>query len=203
MNLLKEIRISLEQKKGQKQQIISDKENMKSAISALEKEIRYSEKACLIIQTVAKQTQQELEYHISDIVSMALDTIFDKPYKFRINFVIKRNKTECELMFERGGEEFDPMEDSGGGVVDIAAFALRISLWTLQQPRSRNSIILDEPFRFVSKNLIPRAALLLKELSRKLNLQFIIITHINELTEEADRVFQVSLKKGISRIKES
>lgn len=198
---LKEIRTKLEQRKGQQQQLLIDKEDVDDTIETLDKEIKYSEQAQIIIQTVAKQTQQELEYHISDIVSMALDAIFDKPYRFKIKFVIKRNKTECELLFERNGEEFDPMEDSGGGVVQVAAFALRISLWTLQQPRSRNVIILDEPFTFLHNvDYISRAATLLKELSKKLNLQFIIVTDIKELTEEADKIFQVKLKKGISKI---
>ncbi len=198
--MLKELRTKLEQKKGQREQVEQDVREVELKIDFYEKEIRYSEKAQIIIQTVAKQTQQELEYHISDIVSMALDTIFDKPYKFKIRFIIKRNKTECELLFERGGEEFDPMEDSGGGVVDVAAFALRISLWTLQQPRIINTMTLDEPFKFVSKKLLPRVSLLLKELSKKLNLQFILITHLDELTEEADKIFQVKLIKGVSKI---
>ena len=197
---LKEIRTHIERKRGQKEEVKNRLYDLSQQKDSLAKEINYSEKAQIIIQRVAKETQQGLEYHISDIVSLALTTIFDKPYKFKIEFVLKRNKTECELLFEREGELINPLSASGGGVIDVASFALRIALWTLQAPKSRNTIILDEPFKYLSSDLLPRACVLLKELSQKLNLQMIIVTHLDDLTETADKVFQVSIKKGISKV---
>lgn len=198
---LKEIRNTIERKKGQRDEVESRLQKFQTTIYNLKKEIRYSEKAQSIIQLVAQRTQKELEYHISDIVSLALDTIFDKPYKFKIEFVLKRNKTECILLFEREGELINPLSASGGGVIDVASFALRIALWTLQAPKSRNTIILDEPFKHLSSNLLSRVCILLKELNQKLNLQMIIVTHSEGLTEMADKIFRVSMNKGISQIK--
>lgn len=197
---LKEIRTSIEQSKGKRQEIEYRQIDLLEKVKTTEREINFSEKAQAIIQKVAKDTQSQLEFHISDIVTMALDTIFDEPYKFKVGFVLKRNKTECELSFERDGELIDPLSASGGGVIDVASFALRIALWTLQAPKSRNTIILDEPFKFLSKDLLPRASELLIELSNKLNLQFIVVTHLDELTDCADKIFQVSIKKGVSKI---
>jgi len=197
---IRNFRSHIDQKKGQFKEV---QNNLSSAIlsrKTLTRAIKHSERAQVIIQKVAKDTQSQLEIHISDIVSTALETIFDNPYKFKIEFVIKRNKTECELVFEKDGETINPLNGTGGGVVDTASFALRIALWTLQTPKSRNTIILDEPFKWLSKDLIPRASLLLKELSQKLNIQFIIVTHIEGLTEEADKVFNVKLKEGISHV---
>ena len=71
--------------------------------------------------------------------------------------------------------EFDPMEESGGGVVDLAAFALRLASWSMQAPRSRNCIMLDEPFKHLSKNLHDKASEMIKAVSKKLHVQFIII----------------------------
>jgi DNA repair exonuclease SbcCD ATPase subunit len=198
---LKEIRSTIEQKKGQRDLIESTIESLQEGATSLKKEIKRSEKAQAIIQKVAQDTQSQLEYHISDIVTMALDTIFDEPYKFKVQFVLKRNKTECELVFERDGESIDPLPSSGGGVIDTASFALRIALWTLQAPKSRNTIILDEPFKFLSKDLLPRACELLQELRSKLNLQFIIVTHLDELAECADKTFEVRIKKGKSYVR--
>jgi DNA repair exonuclease SbcCD ATPase subunit len=198
---LKEIRTSIIETKGRRAEAKQTLSSTQFAVDTLTKEIKRSEKAQAIIQKVAKDTQSQLEYHISDIVTLALDTVFDEKYKFKIEFVIKRNKTECELVFEKDGEVMDPMEDDAGGAVDVASFALRIALWTLQAPRSRNTIILDEPFKFLSKDLRPRASELLKELSTRLKLQFIIVTHLDELTECADRIFKIEIKKGISHVK--
>ncbi|MCP4475372.1 MAG: hypothetical protein GY821_12570 [Gammaproteobacteria bacterium] len=199
-NQLAQLRSHTEQKKGQKELIENKIQQVQFDIIETTKEIGHSEKALFIIQKVARDTQAELEYHISDVVSMALDTIFDDPYKFKIEFVLKRNKTECELLLEKKGEKINPLSACGGGVIDVVSFALRIALWTLQTPKSRNTFILDEPFKFLSKDLLPRASELLKELSDRLNIQFIIVTHLDELSECADKVFKVNIKKGVSKI---
>lgn len=196
---LRELQQSLERKKGQKQQLDSQIKREKENIRTLIEEVGYSEEALTIVQTVAKQTQEQLQFHISDIVSTALSAIFANPYTFKVEFVIKRNKTECELLLERNGRTVDPLSASGGGVVDITSFALRLALWTLQPTRSINTIIMDEPFKWISKDLLGHASMLLRELSHKLDIQFIIVTHLDELTEGAKR-FEVSIEKGVTTV---
>jgi DNA repair exonuclease SbcCD ATPase subunit len=87
------------------------------------------------------------------------------------------------------------------GAVDVASFALRIASWSMARPRTDNVIILDEPFRFLSENYQERASNMLREVSQKLGIQLIIVTHETVLTTSADRIFEVSIKKGISQIK--
>lgn len=43
---------------------------------------------------------------------------------------------------------------------------------------------------------------MVKTLSDKLGLQIIMISHSEKVTQYADKVFQVSMKKGISKVKE-
>lgn len=197
---IQQYRNKLEQQKGQKSQIEEDLKSFQEALTDNKRDLRNTEEAQVILQTVAKQTQQQLEYHISEIVTMALDSVFDDPYEFKINFVEKNNRTVAELFFLKKGKEIDPLTASGGGVVDIASFALRIALWSLKTPRSRNTIIMDEPFKFLSSELQPKAGEMLKLLSEKLKLQFIIITHNQSLIESADKLFTVEQKKGISYV---
>jgi DNA repair exonuclease SbcCD ATPase subunit len=92
---------------------------------------------------------------------------------------------------------------SGGGAVDVAAFALRIASWSMAQPHSRNTIILDEPLRFLSVDLQEKASTMIKEVSDKLGIQMILVTHNDTLASFADRVFNVSIKKGVSKVIQS
>ena len=151
-----------------------------------------------IIQTVAKDTQTNLEEHISNVCSIALESIFDDPYEFKLMYEIKRNRTEAKLTLIKDGEEIEPMYGAGGGVVDVVAFALRIALLLL----SNNSkvIVLDEPFRFLSKDLQPKAGIMLSQLSENLGIQFIMVTHNEAFVEQADTVIEVSQGKGVSRV---
>ena len=119
-----------------------------------------------------------------------------------MEFVDRRDKNECDLRFERQGNLMKPLDSSGVGAIDVASFALRIAAWSIQFPKSRPVIILDEPFKFLDKSKHGRASEMLKELSLKLGLQFIIVTHEEGLTENADRIFKVSNTKRTSKVEQ-
>ena len=158
------------------------------------------EKIQFIIQEVGQKTQSELKIHISNIVTMALEAVFADPYQFKLDFVLKRGQTEAVIKFVRDGNEIDPLLASGGGVIDIASFALRIALWSISNPRPTNTLIFDEPFRFLSRELQPRAGEMMQQLCKKLNLQIILVTHSKDLIDASDKVFTVSNRAGRSII---
>ena len=200
---LSNLRQKLERKKGQQSQLQDDLQTAKKEEEHISVEIINTEAAQAIIQVVAQKTQEELEYRLSEIVSLALAAVFEDPYKLKVNFVIRRGKTECDLLFEKNKEIFDPLTSSGGGAIDIAAMALRVAIWSLTQPRTRNVLILDEPFRFLSREYQVKASIMLEELSKKLDLQIIMVSHSESLIEGANKVFRVIIKKGISSIQEA
>lgn len=160
------------------------------------------ESAQAFIQSVAQATQKELEYHISELGSLAMQAVFDDPYELKLAFESKRGRTEAKFTLERDGESVEPLFGSGGGVVDILALALRLSLWSLRDPRPRPVIVLDEPFKWPSSGYRPKVAQLLSKLSSELGIQMIIVTHDSELASCADRVFSVAFRKGRSVVSE-
>lgn len=199
---LKNYRTILEQRKGAEAQLKRQVSDTQKALDLLEQDLKDIEDARAILQTVAQATQQELEYQISEVATLALSAVFDEPYTLKVDFVIARGKTEAKLRFERDGEAFDPMEDTGGGAVDIAAFALRVALWTLRRPQRRAVLILDEPFKHLDDGRQERASHALAEISKSLGLQIIMVSHSGALIEGADKVFEVTQQKGISEVKE-
>lgn len=195
------IRNQLERAKGSRNQIDKDLKLSQKNIKNIEKEISYSESAQAIISVVAKITQNELRYRIEDPVSLAMQAVFNDPYRMVANFqTTLRGTTECNLGFERNGNIVDPLSACGGGVVDVASSSLRIGAWSLARPRSRSIIFLDEPGRFISRNKIGLFGQMLRETSQQLNLQIILITHIAELVAVADKVFEVSIHNGVSEV---
>ena len=200
MTNIQNLRNALEQMKGKRDQIQHGIDKAEQFIREKKRDLRRHEQAREIIREVGLKTQQQLQFHISDITSLALEAVFDNPYKLITEFIQRRNKTECDLYFERDGNRIDPLSASGGGTVDVASFALRVASWSMQRPRSRNVLILDEPFRYLSSDLLPKASEMLNQISKKLKLQIIMVTHAEELIENADRVFEVKIKKGKSLI---
>jgi DNA repair exonuclease SbcCD ATPase subunit len=197
---ISEIRNKVERLKGQRKQVKEQISRLIASVDSLTTSLHRHEEARELLQEIGLRTQEQLQYHISDITSLALSAVFDDPYELRVVFEKRRNKTECDLLFVRNDKEVEPLEASGYGAVDVAALSLRVASWTMMNPRSRNTIILDEPMRFLSEDRQPYASQMLKELSERLGIQFIIVTHEQELVQYADKVFEVSIRNGKSII---
>ncbi|MHA1922103.1 MAG: hypothetical protein ACTSVP_03455 [Candidatus Heimdallarchaeota archaeon] len=151
-----------------------------------------------LIQKAAQLTQEKLSVHISDLVSLALRSVFDDPYEFQATFENRRNSMECDLTFVKNGNEYKPLDSCGYGAADVASFALRIAYWSLGN--TRPVLIWDEPFRQLDKKKQGMAAEMVSKLSKELGLQIIIITHSEELAECADKVFNVLIENGVSLV---
>jgi hypothetical protein len=163
------------------------------------------EKAQAIIQLVAQATQEELKYHVSELVTLALASVFDDPYEFEVAFEQRRNQSECDLFFVRDGQRINPIVASGGGAVDVAAFALRVSLWSLRNPHNRPILILDEPAQHIKGDEANiKFIQMVKAVSERLGLQIIMVSDervsMSDIEEGADRVFKVGIKRGVSYI---
>lgn len=183
-----------EQSIGKKNTLLERQKKNNEKINDLKSRTEKIEKAQLFLQVTAREIQNSIRYHIEDIVQMVIDSCFPDKYKFELEFVLKRNKTEANLNFYENGRIIDPMNAAGGGLINIACFAIRIAAWSLS--RTNSIILLDEPFNNLSEDLQPKAGEILKELSEKLGFQIIMITHNKEtMIDVADRVFEIKLRK--------
>jgi len=138
------------------------------------------EEARRFLQVAAAAVQRQAHGQIASVVSRCLEAVFDDPYEFRIEFEEKRGKTEAKLLFARDGNPIDPMTASGGGVVDVAAFAARMACLLLSRPARRRLLVLDEPWKYLSSEYRPRMKGLIETLADEMQVQFIIVTHSEE-----------------------
>jgi DNA repair exonuclease SbcCD ATPase subunit len=148
-----------------------------------QRKLRAGEKARALVQEVAQQVQTKVHRQIDGVVTQALQSVFEPCYSFRLGFEKKRGRTEAELIIKKGDLEMDPLASAGGGQIDVAAFALRVACLVLSRPKSRPLLILDEPFKNVSKaeGYLDRIPGLLQRTADELGIHIIMVTHINEL----------------------
>lgn len=179
--MIQEARKKLNQLLTQYEQAKLRVKEEKQALAKAEQDTLDAKEAQQITQVVALATQQAAHDKIASIVSRCLETIFDDPYEFQIEFQEKRGRTEALCQFKRDGEVYDPLTAAGGGVVDVAAFALRVACIVLSRPACRRLLVADEPFRFLSAHYRPRVAEMLMALSKELGIQIIMVTHSKEL----------------------
>ncbi|MFW6272157.1 MAG: hypothetical protein ACOC2U_00040 [bacterium] len=202
MQTTKELRSKLEQRKGQRLELQRNAKQLSKSIKINKRKLKHLEQAREIIKQVGLKTQKQLEFHIADIASLALESVFDKPYKLVLKFEERRNTIERDILFEKNNNQIDPQSEGGGGVNDVAAFALRIASYSMQVPKPNNIIVLDEPFKFINgKELQERASDMIRQVSKKLGIQFMVITNESDLTFHANKSFSVINRNGKSTVK--
>ena len=194
--LLENLQDKIQDRKTTKKVLELNEKNLDGYLTHLED----LEEARAIFQKASQVTQTRLSEQIEKIVSSALAAVFEDPYKFKVDFVLRRNSTECDLMFEKNGKLKSPLASCGYGAADIASLALRVAYWKLDG-ESRNVLALDEPLRNLDKERQVLASMMIKNLSRmKGGLQFVIVTHNTALAESADRVFGVIKEDEVSHV---
>jgi chromosome segregation ATPase len=146
-----------------------------------------------IITEASRITQEQFKEFVEQLTTLAIQSVFpDKDYRFIVDFTLQSNRSMIELLVQQGDKEpYVPEDEQGGALLDIISFVLRVILWSLERPRSRNVIVLDEPFRFCG-DLTSLAASFMKEISHKLKIQVIMVTHNRDLVEIADRCWEVT-----------
>lgn len=155
------------------------------------KELLHHEKARWVFAEVSKQIQTETRGRIEKLITLALRSVFEREFTFKLKLEHKANKIYAVPTIVEGGEEFTNLkEDLGGAMIDIISLSMKIVLWSMESPQRRNLFIVDEPFRFTGR-LVKKAGYMLKYLAEELNFQVIIVTHDDELIEICDRVYGV------------
>jgi len=190
----------LQTRLGQKKEIQKDIIVKKKKIKELQTVLLHQEEAQKILIDVSNKTQEKLNYNLSELTSLCLNTVMKEDYKFKFNFESKRGKVEGVPFFVKGQRLVKPCFD-GGSPKDIASFSLRISSWKLLIKKTRNTFILDEPFKNVSKDLQPQLCKIIQRISKDFGIQFIIVSHNEELIKSADKIFVCTKKKGITDCK--
>jgi len=185
---LAEMRSSLDEKRGSRNQIQKDIKAYNESIEKNKKELLVSQKAQAIIQIVAQETQEQLEFQLNELTSLAMTAIFkEDAYRLNMSFNIKGGRTEAEPFFEKDGKKRRPKYGSGFGLADTASFFLRPTLYSLEEKKKRPVFLYDEPFRHLNSpmgELHRRAAETIKEMSEKLDIQIVIITQNADLINE-------------------
>ena len=178
VDLNKKVQILAVQRQIAKDSLVTKQTQVQDLLQSL----KDHEMASAILLNVAKKTQQNLAYRLSNLVSTCLSSVFDEPYTFEVKYEEKRGKTEIDFNLTRDGMSLDnPILSVGGGVVSVIAFALRMACLCLSTPPLRRVLVLDEPFTAVhGEDQQRKVGELVNRLSEELNLQILLIANLQD-----------------------
>lgn len=192
MNSSADLKAIIDKAKGRREAKVKERAATRAEVRMMTAEVHAAEQALVLAQLVAKQTQAQLEYRVSELSTLALQAILEEDVQLGLQFVEKRNKTEAEMFVSIDGNQIQPKDSSAGGVMDIIGTTLRFSLWSLMPKKSSPVFFLDEPMKWLKgKDMPEKGTQVLSEVSHRLGVQIIMVSHAVELIAGADSIVDI------------
>jgi len=176
-----------------------------SLIASASSKVELLDKVGHVLSKVAELSRRDTINRLEVLISYALQTILDEPsYRFFIQEREQKNGIIYEFMYEKFGLPPVPLgaDTSGGGVGDIASTFLAIIIPIFLNQKARRFVVLDERFKHLHVSNLSRVAQVIKFLSQKLGIQFLIVTQREELLQAADKAYRFTNKTGSTVVKE-
>ena len=188
---------------GKKQLLEEQKQAAEAKLSTAQDSLGTYEKVSLLLQKTSEYSRLQAKTRIEEIVSSALNAVFDDLYSFRVAIITRAGRVEADYSLAKNGLEVKlekPDFGKGGGVIDVVTLALRLSIIELTD--CKGMVLLDEIGKMVSAEYRQPVAEFLKTYSEQFGRQLLLITHATEIADVADKSFSVTQRDGKSEVKE-
>lgn len=158
-------------------------------------EIMILEKTMVALRTLMDNIISTRVRDIERLVTSGLRSVFDdQKLSCTTDLSVKRGKVHIDLLTSSGKFSGRASESFGGSVLAIESFLLR--LVTVVKMGLARFLVLDEPFSHVSQEYLPATAELLRNLSEKMKMKTLLVTHQHTFMEYAHRLYRMDQREG-------
>lgn len=186
----------------------NDNQNFKKEIDSLTEdierrteELKYAIESIEFIESAANHERSLIKDKVETVITDALKEIYGVEYSIIFDYTMKRNKTSVDIYLVKKtplGDIIRKQDGFGGGVSDIISLPLKLLVLMALQKNAK-VLIADEPGKHMDER-VEQFALFLKNVSEKLGIQIIILTHFQSMTEFSDNVFEVIMEDKTTSI---
>lgn len=150
--------------------------DLEQTVKSLDEDVGILILSSTVLEQLLKSVSVESLATVEKLVSYGLQVSFhDLSLALKIEATQKRGVQYLDLKFTDKGVEAPILGAFGGGPASVCAFLLR--LLVCRRLNLAPVLLLDEPFSFVSSDYVGNVAKLLRELSEKLGLKILLVTH--------------------------
>jgi hypothetical protein len=179
MNKFDELKIQCSRLEGVRSVLVSQKASLISEISQAQSYLDTKDEVLSVLTNVQEATQAKTKDLFENLLGSLITEVMgdrDENAKVVLSSVSKNNKVSLSVEIENGaGERRDVYLDKGGSVKNIIAMGLRFI--ALSRTKNRRFIVLDEADCWLNERYIPGFAGLLHDLSCKIGMQVVYISH--------------------------
>lgn len=152
----------------------------------------------LINHLIDKLAKKDLS-NMDKIITYGLSVVFpNRGVEFKSSIEERGKKLWINLDTYNNGSLVDP--DNKSSVTVIESFLLR--MLCIIKLKKANILMLDETFAAVGKEYTENTSSLLSQMSKKLGMDILMVTHNADLNQWADQVFLAELKNKALELKE-
>jgi len=179
----------------------NDNENYKKEIDNLtsdnerrSEDLKYAIESIDFIEKAANHERSLVKDKVESVISDALKEIYGDEYSIKFDYTMKRNKTSVDIYLVKHtdiGDVVRKQDGIGGGVSDVISLPLKLLVLMALQKNAK-VLIADEPGKHMDDR-VDKFGFFLKNVSEKLGIQIIILTHFQSMTEFSDNVYKVTM----------
>lgn len=180
---------------GMRRMLTQDAREARERADALRAEAETLDNVVALLAAMQEVWRGRFQGAVGEVVSQGLAGVFGEA----LDLIIEMGQhgdhptARFALRDPRGLETTDIMDARGGGIVNVAAFLLRVLLLLSARPAMNRLLVLDEPFINVSAEYRPAVTALLRRICDEGGFQIIMVSHTPELADAADRAYRFTL----------
>lgn len=203
---VQEVSTRLQRQAGQAAEVGRQGKEAQAEVARLRHLLEVQEETSLLLSTIGEERQESARRQVEELVTRALQVIFDKNLSFHMVQSVKANRAEVDFVIRStyGDDvvETPVMDARGGGMAAVVGFVLRLVVLLLT-PGARRFLALDESFAHVSASYEPRVAEFLREVADKAGVQLLLVTHSDAYSDLADARYRITLgPDGCTQVEE-
>lgn len=156
-----------------------------------------------LLEKASDEARKNGKEILSQTASSALQMVLGENHSVDIELGNLRGVPSAELNiskeFHNGRLTIDPMED-GGGIRDLVSLSTFMATGMLVGEENQSPYFLDEPTKFVSKDLAEEVSVFIKELVAYTGKQTFLVTHDQEhLPLVGETTYRIENHDGVSK----
>ena len=167
--------------------------SLTNLLAGLNNTLKVDELVLRLLEAIATQGQELIRDRIDKPVTTALRTVYqDDSLAFETEIERSGDRMEVDFRFKKGDRTVTgPILDSeGGGLIAVAGFTLRLCIFRLEG--GKGPLVLDEPFKDVDAQALPRAAEFVNTVATDMGIQVIVVTHSDVVADLASNTIRLA-----------
>lgn len=180
-------------------QIEANFKQIESSVTVLQT----GQEALQFLEDIANSRRGYMKDRIEAVITEAFQMIYGDNYRVELVYSIKNNRSCLDIEVcktTKYGEVRRLINGVGGGVPDTICVPLRLMV-LLGSKQTDKVCVLDESYKHMDLERIDSVAEFIKELSQKLGMQIILLSHHEIMENYADKTWVVSDDGGKAIIK--